>query len=114
SAASAAEPDTVHLAYFPNVTHATALVGTARGTFAEAVAPNRLDVKTFTAGPALIEALFAGEVDIGYVGHNPAINGYVKSKGEALRIVAGASSGGALFVVRPEAKIESPKDLAGK
>jgi NitT/TauT family transport system substrate-binding protein len=106
---------TLHLAYFPNLTHAVALVGTAKGTFQQALGPNvTIDVKTFNAGPALIEALFAGEVDIGYVGPNPAINGYVKSKGDALRIIAGASSGGALFIVRPESNIKGPKDLDGK
>lgn len=105
----------VRLAYFPNLTHAAALVGVARNTFADAVgAQATLDVKTFAAGPALIEALFAGEVDIGYVGPSPAINGYVKSKGDALRVIAGASSGGAMFVVRPEANITKPADLAGK
>ena len=79
--------------------------GVARNTFQEALGPDvTLDVKTFNAGPALIEALFAGEVDLGYVGPNPAINGYVKSNGEALRIIAGASSAGALFVVRPESE----------
>ncbi len=108
-------PATVRLAYFPNLTHAVALVGTANGLFQKALGPNiTLDVKTFNAGPALIEALFAGEIDIGYVGPNPAINGYVKSKGAALRIIAGASSGGALFIVRPEAKIKTLADLAGK
>lgn len=105
----------VRLAYFPNLTHAVALVGVERGTFKDALGPKvNLNIKTFNAGPALIEALFADEVDIGYVGPNPAINGYVKSKGEALRIIAGASSGGALFVVRPEANIKEAKDLAGK
>jgi len=105
----------VRLAYFPNVTHAIALVGVARGTFKDTLGPNvNLDVKTFNAGPALIEALFAGEVDISYVGPNPAINGYVKSKGDALRIIAGASSGGALFIVRPEANIKTAEDLHGK
>lgn len=114
-APAAGAPATVRLAYFPNFTHAAALVGTARGTFADALGPNvTLDLKTFNAGPALIEALFAGEVDIGYIGPNPAINGYVKSKGEALRIIAGASSGGALFIVRPEANIKEAKDLDGK
>lgn len=113
--AASGESTTVRLAYFPNLTHAVALVGTARGTFQEALGPNvSLDLKTFNAGPALIEALFAGEIDIGYIGPNPAINGYVKSEGAALRIVAGASSGGALFVVRPEANISSPADLDGK
>ncbi|NTU80537.1 MAG: ABC transporter substrate-binding protein [Chloroflexales bacterium] len=108
-------PATLRLAYFPNLTHAPALVGTAKGTFQEALGPNvTLDLKTFNAGPALIEALFAGEIDIGYIGPNPAINGYVKSNGEALRIIAGATSGGAAFVVRPEANIKGPADLAGK
>lgn len=108
-------PMTVRLAYFPNFTHAIGLVGVQTGNIQRALGePNRLDVKSFNAGPALIEALLAGEIDIGYVGPNPAINGYVKSKGEALRIIAGASSGGALFVVRPESGIAAPKDLSGK
>jgi NitT/TauT family transport system substrate-binding protein len=108
-------PTTVHLGYFPNITHAIALVGVARGTFQQALGSDKLDAsKTFNAGPALIEALLAGDIDIGYVGPNPAINGYVKSHGEALRIIAGASSGGALFIVRPGASIQSPQDLNGK
>ncbi len=115
TAAPATAPVTVRLAYFPNLTHAVALVGTARGTFEQALGPKvKLETKTFNAGPALIEALFADEIDIGYIGPNPAINGYVKSKGAALRIIAGASSGGALFVVRPEANIKTAADLAGK
>ena len=90
---------TVRLGYFPNLTQAVALVGVARGTFQAALGSNvTLETRSFTAGPALIEALFANEVDIGYVGPNPAINGYVKSQGAALRIIAGASSGGALFI----------------
>lgn len=106
---------TVRLAYFPNFTHAIGLVGVHTGNIQRALGePNRLDVKSFNAGPALVEALLAGEIDIGYVGPNPAINGYVKSKGEALRIIAGASSGGALFVLRPESGIAAPKDLSGK
>ncbi len=66
------------------------------------------------AGPAEIEALFANEIDLGYVGPSPAINGYVKSHGQALRIIAGAASGGAEFIVRPGANIKSPSDLSGK
>jgi NitT/TauT family transport system substrate-binding protein len=113
--AAAGEPVNLRLAFFPNLTHAVALVGVERGTFKEALGPNvNLDLKTFNAGPALIEAMFAEEVDIGYIGPNPAINGYVKSKGAALRVIAGSSSGGALFIVRPEANIKEAKDLAGK
>ncbi|NTW00720.1 MAG: ABC transporter substrate-binding protein [Oscillochloris sp.] len=115
STAATTEPVTLRLAYFPNLTHAVALVGTSKGTFQRALGANvTIDAKTFNAGPALIEALFAGEIDIGYIGPNPAINGYVKSNGEALRIIAGATSGGAAFIVRPEAKISGPADLAGK
>ena len=108
-------PISVRLGYFPNLTHAVALVGVERGTFHNALGPNvKLETKTFNAGPSLIEALFAGDIDIGYVGPNPAINGYVKSHGQALRVIAGAASGGSLFIVRPGANIQSPKDLANK
>ena len=80
-------------------------MGVARGTFQEALGPNvTIDVKTFNAGPALIEALFAGEIDIGYVGPNPAINGYVKSKGEALRVIAAEQ------MLRPSAEDLAPLD----
>ena len=69
-------PITVHLGYFPNLTHAVALVGVERGTFQSALGPHvQLETKTFNAGPALIEALFAGDIDIGCVGPSPAING---------------------------------------
>src|SRR6266699_7057285 len=105
----------VRLGYFPNLTHAVALVGVERGTFQNALGTRvTLEPKIFNAGPAEIEALFANEIDIGYVGPNPAINGYVKSHGEALRIIAGSSSGGALFVVRSGANIKSATDLVGK
>jgi NitT/TauT family transport system substrate-binding protein len=104
---------TVHLAYFPNLTHAVALVGVARGNFQHAIGSNHLDTKTFNAGPDLINALLAGSIDIGYVGPNPAINGYITSHG-GLRIISGASSGGALLIVRSGANIHSPQDLNGK
>lgn len=105
----------LRLGYFPNLTHAAALVAVERGSFQEALGSDiALDIKTFNAGPSAIEALFAGELDIVYIGPNPAINGYVRSKGEALRIIAGATSAGALFIVRPEANIASAADLAGK
>ena len=115
SSSNTAGPVTLNLGYFPNLTHAVALVGVERGTFQKVLGSNvKLQTKTFNAGPAEIEALFAGDIDIGYVGPNPAINGYVKSHGQALRIIAGAASGGALFVVRSDEHIQSPSDLANK
>lgn len=108
-------PITVHLGYFPNLTHAVAIVGYQRGTFQQALGPTvKLVPTTFNAGPAEIEALNSGSIDIAYVGPSPAINGYVKSKGADLRVIAGASSGGVLFVVRPGAHINTAKDLANK
>jgi len=73
-----------------------------------------IEPMVFNAGPSVIEALFAGEIDLAYIGPNPAINGFVRSQGEALRVIAGATSGGAAFIVRPEAGIASPDDLNGK
>jgi NitT/TauT family transport system substrate-binding protein len=106
---------TIRVGYFPNITHAQALVGIQNGAFQKELGDNvTIDVKTFNAGPTEIEALFAGAIDIGYIGPSPAINGYIKSNGEALRIVSGAASGGSVLVVRRDAKIQSAADLAGK
>jgi NitT/TauT family transport system substrate-binding protein len=108
-------PVTMRVGYFPNVTHSQALIGVARGDFAKALGSNvTLDVKVFNAGPSAIEALFAGQLDLSYIGPNPAINGYVQSKGQALRVIAGATSGGAALIVRPGANITKPEDFAGK
>lgn len=105
----------VHLGYFANLTHAVAIVGYERGTFQQALGSNvKLVPTTFNAGPAEIEALNAGSIDIAYVGPSPAISGYVQSKGADLRVIAGASSGGVLFIVRPGANITTAKDLANK
>lgn len=106
---------TVHLAFFPNVTHGVALVGTGKGFFAKALGSQvRIEEQSFTAGPLEIEALFGDQVDIGYIGPGPAVNGFVKSQGKALRIVAGACSGGAALVVRNDAGVADVKALAGK
>lgn len=103
---------TLRLGYFPNITHAAALVGVADGTFIKHLGGTRLETFTFNAGPAAIEALLSGSLDASYIGPNPAINGYVKSKGEGVRIVSGATSGGAFLVVRQD--VRGPADLKGK
>ena len=115
SCASAPSSNIVRIGYFPNITHAQAVIGIADGTFARALGDSvKMDTKIFNAGPSAIEALFAGQLDLAYIGPNPAINGYVKSKGEALRIIAGATSGGAVLVVRADAGINAPADFRGK
>jgi NitT/TauT family transport system substrate-binding protein len=106
---------TLRLGFFPNVTHAQPNVGLERGMYQEALGANvRLDAKTFNAGPTVIESIFAGELDASYVGPNPAINGFVRSNGSEVRIVAGATSGGAMLVVRPDRGINRPADFANK
>jgi NitT/TauT family transport system substrate-binding protein len=106
--------DVVRVGFFPNITHSQAIIGLARGDFANALGPDiTIEPITFNAGPSAIEALFAGEIDLTYIGPNPAITGYVRSGGEALRIVCGATSGGAALVVRDSSAIFSPSDLAG-
>ncbi|MFN8039955.1 MAG: ABC transporter substrate-binding protein [Acidimicrobiales bacterium] len=102
----------VRLGFFPNITHAPALVGVEQGLFAKELGSTPLETKSFNAGPAAVEALFGDALDITYIGPNPSINAYQKSKGEAVRIVSGSTSGGAYFVVKPE--ITSAQDLKGK
>ncbi|MEP6870975.1 MAG: ABC transporter substrate-binding protein [Anaerolineaceae bacterium] len=109
------KPMTLRLGYFANVTHAPAVLGVSDGSFQADLGANvKLETKIFNAGPAAIEAMFAGELDAAFVGPNPAINGFQRSHGDEVRIVAGAASGGALLIVRPQANINSAKDLAGK
>ncbi len=109
--ASAAGP--VRIGYFANITHAQALVGKANGTFEKKVG-GRVDWKMFNAGPTAMEALLSGAIDVAYVGPNPALNAYVRSGGKALRIIAGAASGGASLVVQKDGGIRSVADLKGK
>ena len=108
-------PVVIRAGHFPNITHSQGVIGQATGWFDKALAPEaKVDWKIFNAGPLEIEALFSGALDLGYIGPNPAINGYVRSLGEALRIVAGATSGGAALVVRADSGIQKPEDFRGK
>src|SRR6202140_3294731 len=109
------KPTVVRVGYFPNMTHAQALVGRANGEFEKALGAGvRIEWKAFNAGPSAIEALFANAIDLTYVGPNPAVTGYVRSQGDAVRVIAGAASGGASLVVRQSAGIQQPSDLHGK
>jgi NitT/TauT family transport system substrate-binding protein len=104
---------TVTLGYFPNITHATALVGVQKGLFAKHLGGGvKLKTATFNAGPAAVEAIFSGAVDASYVGPNPSINAWAKSHGKAIKIISGAASGGAALIVKPS--IKSAHDLKGK
>lgn len=100
------------LGYFANVTHALPVVGVQQGFYAKELKNTELKTQVFNAGPAAVEALNAGAIDAAYLGPNPAINSYVKSKGASISIVAGAASGGAQLVVKPE--LNKAQDLKNK
>jgi NitT/TauT family transport system substrate-binding protein len=101
----------VRLGYFANVTHAQAVLGVESGEFAQAVSPTPFSTKIFNAGPAMLEALFTNQIDIGYIGPGPALNGFAKSKGK-LKIIAGSAGSGVLIVARKDSGITKLEDLA--
>jgi NitT/TauT family transport system substrate-binding protein len=102
----------LRLGYFPNVTHAPALIGLGEGLFTKELGSTKLVPTKFNAGPEAVTALLGGSLDASFIGSGPAINAYAKSKGEAVRLIAGTTSGGAQFVVK--STITKPEDLAGK
>jgi NitT/TauT family transport system substrate-binding protein len=106
------DPTRLRIGYLANVTHAPALTAQQRGTFAAALAPVEVEWRAFGAGPSVVEAIYAGAIDVAYLGPGPAEMGYLRSKGQALQIIAGAASGGAALVVR--SGITSPSDLHHK
>jgi NitT/TauT family transport system substrate-binding protein len=113
SGSGGTEPVALRLGHFPNLTHATPIVGVEKGIFKEKLGSNvDLQIKTFNAGPEAVTALFSGAIDATFIGPNPAINAWAQSRGQAVKIVAGAASGGVFFVTKPG--ITRPEDLKGK
>ena len=102
----------LRLGYFPNITHAPALIGVANGYFQQELGSTTLTTQTFNAGPEEVSALLGGSLDAGFIGSGPAINAFAKSNGEAIRLIGGSTSGGAQLVVSPD--ITSPEQLKGK
>jgi sulfonate transport system substrate-binding protein len=110
---SASQHVTLRLGHFANLTHATALVGIEQGVIAQSLGSNvTLKTSVFNAGPEAVTALLSGSIDASYLGPNPAVNAYVQSHGQAIRVISGATSGGASLVVKPS--IATPEDLRGK
>lgn len=108
------EQPQVRIGFFANLTHAQALVGQATGAFEQGFGTDtRVKWMQFNAGFSEVEALLAGDLDIGYIGPGPAIGGYIKSEGD-LQIIAGAVNGGAVLVGRPDLAFQTVKDLKGK
>ena len=113
--AQLAQKKVFRLGYFPNITHAQAVIGVGNGDFQKALGEDvELKTLTFNAGPSATEALLANQIDATYIGPNPTVNGYVVSDGKSVRVISGVASGGAVFIIRNDSGIESPKDFAGK
>lgn len=115
-----AEKITVRVGYFPNITHAQAIVGSQttrqqQGWFEQRLGPEvTIEWYAFNAGPSAMEAIFAGSIDLTYVGPNPALNAYIRSQGDEIRILAGAALGGAALVVPGDSRITRPNQFKGR
>ena len=116
----AAEPAVIRVGYFPNVTHAQAVIGSHgtrenRGWFEQRLGPEvAVRWYAFNAGPSAMEAIFAGSIDLTYVGPNPALNAFIRSQGEEIRVLAGAALGGAALVVPGDGRIAQVSQFKGK
>jgi NitT/TauT family transport system substrate-binding protein len=110
----------LRVGHFPNITHVQALVARAlerqgKDWFAERLGrPVKIEWYAYNAGPSAMEAVFANSVDLTYVGPNPALNAYARSRGEEVRVVAGAVNGGSALVVQPDSELKQPSDFRGK
>ena len=111
---------TVRVGHFPNITHIQGLVAhqlsrQGKGWFEQRLGPDvKIEWYVYNAGPSAIEAIFAKSIDLTYVGPNPALNGYVKSRGLDVRVVAGAAAGGSALVVQKDAALLTAADFRGK
>jgi NitT/TauT family transport system substrate-binding protein len=115
-----AQATTLRVGHFPNITHIQGLIAQGLSRQGKGWFEQRLggDVKiewfVYNAGPSAMEAIFAKSIDLTYVGPNPAINAYAKSRGEEARIVSGAANGGSALVVQPDSNLKNPADFRGK
>jgi len=122
AAATAARAATtvLRVGYFPNITHAQGVIGSqttreGRGWFEQRLGPEvEIQWFAFNAGPSAMEAIFAGSIDLTYVGPNPSLNAYIRSRGEEIRVLAGAAEGGAALVVPGDGRIKTPADFRGR
>src|SRR6266403_1212053 len=119
-AAGAEEKVVIRFGHFPNITHAQGVIAHAlsrqgKGWFEQRLGPNvEIQWFTYNAGPSAMEAIFAGSLDLTYVGQGPALNAYFKSNGEEIRILGGAANAGAALLVKPDGPIKTASDFRGK
>jgi NitT/TauT family transport system substrate-binding protein len=72
----------------------------------------KVEERTFAKGLDVMQAMIAGELDVGATASEAAVAG--RANKIPIYIVAGFASGGARLVARPDAGIKTVKDLKGK
>ncbi len=116
---ASADSSELRIGYFPNITHAQALIAQqmeleGRPWFTPRLPEGtKLFWQPYNAGPAAMEGLTLGTIDMSYVGPSPAIMAYIQ-RGESVRVVSGSAEGGAALVVRQDISATLPKDFVGK
>src|SRR5215210_855470 len=119
-AALEARAETVRFGHFPNITHVQALVAhnlsrQGKGWFEQRLGHDvKVEWYVYNAGPSAMEAIFAKSIDVTYVGPSPALNAYTKSRGDEVRIIAGAVDGGAALIVQSDSTLKTAADFRGK
>ena len=107
--------DKIRVAFFPSISHAAPIVGIENGIFESSIGQEiKIETKLFDSGPQVIESIFANSIDVAYVGPGPVINGFLKSNGNDIKILAGAASGGASFIIQPDSGLDSIENFDGK
>jgi len=107
--------DKIRVAFFPSISHAVPIVGIENDIFKENLTDKKMiEVKIFDSGPQVIESLFSNSIDLAYVGPGPIVNGFLKSNGNDLKILAGAANGGASFIIQKDSGLDSIENFQGK
>ena len=107
--------DKIRVAFFPSIGHIIPIVGLEEKIFEKELGEEKqIEIKLFDSGPQVIESIFSGSIDIAYVGPGPIINGFLKSDGKDIKILSGAASGGASFIIQPNSGLESIENFDGK
>ena len=111
SNAGGSSPVTVRLGFLSNITHAPALIALKEGFFTKALgSAGTVKATAFSAGTEETTAILSGQLDVAYVGPNPAITAWQKSSD--IQIISGVATGGASIVVKKG--ITSAAQLKGK
>lgn len=71
----------------------------------------KVEERLFNKGPEIMEAIIAGEIDVGASGSEAAIS--ARARGAPIFVVAGFAKGGARLLSRADLKLASVPDLKG-